>query len=182
MSNRFFPAAAIIAVVAGLIAVAYSGGSRQAAESKEAGATTSGPRIQVPAVTLPRADGGTFSSVALRGKSPLILSFFATWCGPCRQELPELVALYQKHRAEGLHVAMITTEDAAIARRFAKEQSLPFPVLIDADGAVSVQFQASSIPTTVALDRQGRAAAMSQGYSPDLFHQIETVTAQLVKE
>ena len=68
------------------------------------------------------------------------------------------------------------------ARRFAKEKALPFPVLIDAQGAVSLQFQAGSIPTTVVLDKQGRAAAMASGYSPDLFHQIETVTAQLVKE
>jgi cytochrome oxidase Cu insertion factor (SCO1/SenC/PrrC family) len=79
MSTRIIPAIAIIAVVAGLIAVAYSGGSRPEAGSTEAGAAASGPRIEMAPVTLPRADGGTFSSGALRGKSPLVLNFFATW-------------------------------------------------------------------------------------------------------
>jgi peroxiredoxin len=100
----------------------------------------------------------------------------------CREELPHLIALYKKHRAEGLQVVLITNEDAAMARRYEKEQALPFPVLIDANGSVAGQFQVENLPVTVALDKQGRAAGMAQGYSEGLFSQIEMLTAQLLKE
>jgi hypothetical protein len=78
MAKRFFPAIAMIAVAAGLIAVVYSGASRQEAPS-EAGSAASSPRIEMAPVVLPRADGGSFSSESLHGKSPLVLNFFATW-------------------------------------------------------------------------------------------------------
>src|SRR5207253_2578241 len=117
-----------------------------------------------------RADGGTFSSAALRGRSPLIISFFATWCMPCREELPHLIDLYQKHRSEGLQVVGISVEDAETVKRFAREEHVPYPLLIDADQAVSQRFHVESIPVTVVLDKQGRAAGMMpEGYSPELF-------------
>jgi hypothetical protein len=71
MSNRILPILAILAVLAGVIAVFF-------VEARP-GAAPAASRVEVPAVTLPRAEGGTFSSAALRGKSPLILNFFATW-------------------------------------------------------------------------------------------------------
>lgn len=183
MSNRFFAAVAIIGIVAGLIAlVGSSGGRQEAAPAETAAATAAGPRVAVPPITLPRAAGGTFSSAALRGKSPLILSFFATWCEPCRIELPHLAELYKKHRTEGLQVVAITNEDAAIAGRFAKDAALPFPVLIDEDNSIFRRFQADSIPTLVVLDKQGRAAGACQGYSPEQFDQITALTARLLKE
>jgi peroxiredoxin len=96
--------------------------------------------------------------------------------------LPDLIRLYQKHQAQGLQMALITNEDAATAQRFAKQQSLPFPVLIDTYGTVSRQFEVESIPVTVALDKQGRAAGIARGYSENLFSQIETLTAHLLRE
>jgi cytochrome oxidase Cu insertion factor (SCO1/SenC/PrrC family) len=71
MSKRYLPAVAILAVAAGLYAL-FSTADRPAA-------TPAASRPQVPPITLARADGGTFSSAALRGKSPVVLVFFATW-------------------------------------------------------------------------------------------------------
>ncbi len=96
--------------------------------------------------------------------------------------MPHLIDLYQKYHSAGLQMVYITNEDAATAERFAKAQSLPFPVLIDADQTAASQFQADSIPTTVVLDKQGRAAGAARGYSEDLFDQIETLSGQLVRE
>jgi hypothetical protein len=70
---------AVLAVVGGLLALAYSGERSGAPSVSGAKASAPPARPEVPAITLPRADGGTFSSMALRGRSPLVLSFFATW-------------------------------------------------------------------------------------------------------
>ena len=96
--------------------------------------------------------------------------------------MPHLIDLYQKYHGAGLQVVYVTNEDAATAQRFAKAQKLPFPILIDADQSAASQFQADSIPTTVVLDKQGRAAGEFRGYSEDLFDQITTLSAQLVRE
>ncbi len=78
MKNRFLPAVAVLAVAGGLLAVAYSNGGGHTPTSESAGAAPH--RVEMPAVSLPKADGtGDFSSTALRGKSPLVLNFFATW-------------------------------------------------------------------------------------------------------
>jgi len=179
MKTRFWPLIAAVAVLGGLYALFAAGGGQATAP---AGKAEPPVRPDVPAITLPRADGGTFSTAALRGKSPVVVSFFATWCGPCREELPHLVDLYRKYHAAGLQVVSITNEDAATARQFAKEQAIPFPILIDADAAVATRFGADALPTTVVLDKHGRAADASQGYSEDRFDQTVTLVEKLLKE
>jgi cytochrome c biogenesis protein CcmG/thiol:disulfide interchange protein DsbE len=96
--------------------------------------------------------------------------------------LPHLIDLYNKHRAAGLQVVAITTEDAAAARAFAKQQGVPFPILIDANGTVSKQYRVASIPVTVLLDKQGRAAGMAEGYSQQSFEEVASLAEQLLKE
>jgi peroxiredoxin len=96
--------------------------------------------------------------------------------------LPHLIDLYKQQHAAGLRVVAITTEDAATAQRFAKQQGVPFPILIDADGAVSTRFQVESIPVTVLLDKQGRAAGLAQGYSQQSFDEIAALSEQLLAE
>jgi hypothetical protein len=73
LSRGFYAALAVIAIVTGFIAIAFSGS--QSPKVADPGAS----RAEVPLITLPQADGGTFSSAALQGRSPLILNFFATW-------------------------------------------------------------------------------------------------------
>jgi peroxiredoxin len=96
--------------------------------------------------------------------------------------LPHLIDLYNKHRAAGLRVVAITTEDAAAAKRFAKAMGVPYPILIDADSAVSTRFQVGSIPVTVLLDKQGRVAGLAEGYSQTSFDEIAVLTEQVLKE
>jgi peroxiredoxin len=100
----------------------------------------------------------------------------------CREELPHLIDIYQKHHAAGLQVAYITDEDPALARQFAKANALPFPVLIDADHRVANQFQVDSFPATVLLDKKGRAAGALYGWSPDRIDDLTDLAGQVVKE
>jgi hypothetical protein len=81
VSNRFFAVLAVGAVAAGLYVIfGYTGDGYESADApRPAAAKPPASRAQMPVVVLPRADGGTFSSAPLRGKSPLVVSFFATW-------------------------------------------------------------------------------------------------------
>jgi thiol-disulfide isomerase/thioredoxin len=180
LKNRFWPIIAVVAVGGGLFVLFNAGG-----ETPPAGKSRPPEppvRPDVSAITLPTVDGGKFSTAAYKGKSPVLVSFFATWCEPCRQELPHLIALYKKYHAAGLQIAYITNEDKDTVLRFRKAMSIPFPILIDADSTVSHEFGADSIPLLVVLDKQGRAAGGIQGYSEDELENVDRLTGSLLKE
>jgi len=110
-----------------------------------------------PALTLPTWGGGTWSLADARGKVVLI-NFWASWCEPCRSEMPSLELLEQRHEREGLVVAAVNFRetDAAI-RNFLDAMPISLTVLRDADGAAARAFGARIFPTTVVVGRDGRA-------------------------
>jgi peroxiredoxin len=102
-------------------------------------------------------DGKTFDVKEARGKV-VLLNLWATWCGPCRAEIPELLALYGKHSASGLEIVGVSLDDASAesaVRDFAKEQKITYPIALDPDGKLANDFRTSVIPTTVLVDRVG---------------------------
>jgi thiol-disulfide isomerase/thioredoxin len=99
----------------------------------------------------------------LRGKAVLI-NFWASWCEPCRAEMPSLQALAQAHGPQQLVVLAVNfKESAETARRFALRSELALPVLLDGDGAIARQWGAKVFPTTVLLGRDGRVRAVVRG-------------------
>lgn len=112
---------------------------------------------RAPAFKLATLDGGTLSLNERRGQV-VIVNLWASWCGPCRAEMPALQRLYAAERARGLEVLAInsTVQDSpAAARAFAEEHGLSFPVLLDSDGAVSRAYRLRSLPSTFVVDRRG---------------------------
>ena len=106
--------------------------------------------------TLGTLEGSRQSLSSFKGKV-VFLSFWATWCGPCKEELPSIQALYNKLSGKGFVVVAVDIgEDREKVSQFVKEHNLTFPVLLDADVAVGSAFGASSIPTNYLLDRSGR--------------------------
>jgi thiol-disulfide isomerase/thioredoxin len=94
----------------------------------------------------------------------VFLNFWASWCGPCRAEMPSMQALYQKLKGKGLEIVAVNLqEDAAAVQRFVKAQGLSFPVLLDSSGRVGATYGARSIPTTYIIDRQGFVIAGTLG-------------------
>jgi len=92
---------------------------------------------------------------ALKGKV-VLLNFWATWCGPCRSEMPSMQRLYSQLKGQGLEIlAVDLQEDKATVERFVKELGLTFPVLLDTAGSVGTQYGARAIPTTYLFDRKG---------------------------
>jgi thiol-disulfide isomerase/thioredoxin len=102
-------------------------------------------------------DGKTFDVKEHRGKV-VLLNLWATWCGPCRAEIPELLALSSKHAVNGLEIVGVSLDDASAesaVRDFAKEQKISYPIALDPDGKLANDFRTSVIPTTVLVDRAG---------------------------
>ena len=107
-----------------------------------------------PDFTLPNLDGQSLSLAGLRGK-PVLLNFWATWCVPCKSELPALqrFADEQKGRWTVLGVDELETRDAVAA--FAHSLDIRYPLATDADGVVGQRYRIGGLPSTFAIDAQG---------------------------
>ena len=96
----------------------------------------------------------------------LFLNMWATWCGPCRVEMPHMAELYQELHREGLSMIAVTSEDGETVRQFIKANPYPFTVLLDPDDILRQRFQILSFPTTLVIDHQGRLVATRVGSYP----------------
>jgi peroxiredoxin len=114
------------------------------------------PGDPAPAFSLATADGKTVGSAALRGK-PAYLNFFATWCGPCRLETPDIVALSRKYAARGLRVIGIDVgENPSKAQGFAHDFNVPYTLAVDPDNATRVSYGGGLyFPLHVFVDAHG---------------------------
>ncbi len=108
--------------------------------------------------TLTDLDGTKWSLRALAGKVVLV-NFWATWCPPCRKELPDLQALYQRFGSRGFVILAISDEDAAKVKPFVAEQKLTYPVLLDPGRKVNELFHVDGIPKSFVYDRGGKLVA-----------------------
>ena len=108
--------------------------------------------------TLRDLSGTKWDLRSLRGKVVLV-NFWATWCPPCRKELPDLEALYERFGSRGLVVLAISDEDSAKVAPFVAEHKLTYPVLLDPGRKVNEAFQIDGIPKSFVYDRQGNLAA-----------------------
>ncbi len=109
-----------------------------------------------PTFALERLGGGTSSLNEFRGKVVLI-NFWATWCGPCRAEMPSLEALSHEFPTQDFLVVGISTdyEGAEIVQPFMDSFGLTFPILLDPEMQVNDKFEVRSLPTSIVLDRRG---------------------------
>ncbi|MEE9381838.1 MAG: TlpA disulfide reductase family protein [Nannocystaceae bacterium] len=101
--------------------------------------------------------GSTFELASHRG-DVVLLNVWATWCPPCRQELPELARLHRKHSDRGFSVVAVSVdnEDAVgRVRQLAEAMALPFPIVLDARSHVTGRFDIRAFPTSVLVDREG---------------------------
>jgi|GEM_PF-1098641 len=130
-----------------------------------ASATTPQPRVNFPAPALALAtlDGKNISLTDLRGQVVLV-NFWATWCPPCRAEMPEIQNAYDKYRAQNFTVlAVDVAEDEATIAPFVQEFKLTFPILLDRDTAVSKKYSVLGLPTSFFIGRDGTIRAVNLG-------------------
>lgn len=117
-----------------------------------------------PEFTVRSLDGRRVRLSDFKGRV-VVLNLWATWCAPCRVEMPSIENLYRRFRSEGLAVLAVSLDkgDVQKVRDFAAEYRLSFPVVIDADGEVESRYQTLTIPTTFVIDKHGRVAAKVDG-------------------
>jgi peroxiredoxin len=135
-----------------------------------------------PDFTLKASDGRNLRLREMRGKV-VMLNFWATWCGPCRDEMPKLDQLYQQYHKNGFILLGINIDDnpenaAAMARRL----GVKFPVLFDQGKKASKLYKVDAMPSTVIIDRDGNVRYVHRGYRPGYELQYQTEVRALLKE
>ena len=89
----------------------------------------------------------------------VVLNFWASWCPPCRFEMPDFEAAWKEYRDEGVvFVGIAVSDSEEDARSFAEETGVTYPIGLDGEGVTSVAYEVTSLPTTVFIDREGRIA------------------------
>jgi len=116
--------------------------------------------------TVPLLGGETLRLRAQRGK-PVLINFWATWCGPCREEMPAMERLYLKHRDRGFVLLAVSVDsDAALVRPFLDKLKLTFPVTLDAKMDLANVYGVRALPASFLIDRNGYLTALALGPRP----------------
>ncbi len=124
------------------------------------------PQGPAPAFSLPARNGGVVSLSQFKGQVVMI-NFWASWCGPCRQEMPLLDNIYKHYSKLGFSLIGVNVEpDRKSAEEWLKQTPVSFPVLFDTQSIVSKLYGVPGMPTTVFIDRNGNVRMLHQGYKP----------------
>ena len=157
----------VSAVACAVVASAALGGSVQ------------GP---APGFTLTTQDGKQVSLADLKGQVVMI-NFWATWCGPCRKEMPLLDALYKRYSKLGFTLVGVNVEeDPSGAGAYLEETPVSFPILFDSNNEVSELYDVNAMPSTVMVDRQGNMRFLHKGYKPGDENEYQNWIRTLIRE
>jgi peroxiredoxin len=150
--------------------------------STGAHASPQAPQGPAPDFTLKSLSGENVKLSELRGQVVLI-NFWASWCGPCRQEMPLLDQMYQKYGELGFTLLGVNVEqDSGDAQRMLHDTPVTFPILFDTQNVVSKLYDVTAMPSTVIVDRDGNVRFVHKGYQPGYEDEYQTQVRALVRE
>ena len=119
-----------------------------------------------PSFTLASRGGQDVSLAQYKGQV-VMLNFWASWCGPCRQEMPLLESIYKKYNRLGFTLIGVNVEpDSNAANEWLKQTPVSFPILYDKDSKVSRMYDVAGMPSTVIIDSAGKVRVLHRGYKP----------------
>src|SRR5687768_10546190 len=136
--------------------------TRGAATESEAGTDVGSTMPEYTAVTL---DGAKWDLAARRDKV-VLLNVWATWCGPCRFEIPELQAMHEKYGPQGFEVVGVSVDESgaeAVKTFVAEQEKMTYPVVLDAEAKLANMLQTTVLPTSVLVDRTGKIVWKKSG-------------------
>ena len=165
------PRKTLISAVALVLLIVFSAWltERRAEDITADDSANGGPVVgsMAPDFSLHALDGHEVKLSSFRRKGPVVLAFWASWCGPCRMEMPLLERFYQENHGRGVELLAISIDyDPDAARRYAQEHKLPFPVLLDDHNTVAENYQAEGIPLLYVVDSSGRLRYTHTGFNP----------------
>jgi len=139
-------------------------------------------RQPAPDFTLTDANGQSVTLSDLRGQVVMI-NFWASWCGPCREEMPLLEQIYQRYEPLGFTLLGINVEEnPADGQAFLKERPVTFKVLYDPENGISKLYDVVAMPSTVLIDRKGNIRFLHYGYKPGYENDYQDQIRTLVRE
>jgi peroxiredoxin len=182
--NTRFNRRPLPALALGLLAIVATA-SPPATLADGASATIGGSTMAggpAPDFTLPARGGSNLSLSQYKGQVVMI-NFWATWCGPCRQEMPLLDAMYRKYKGMGFTLIGVNVEpDSKAAEKFLQGMPVTFPVAFDAESRVSKLYKVQGMPSTVIVDRKGNARVLHKGYRPGDENKYLDEVRRLIRE
>ena len=136
--------------------------------------------VESPAFATRDAAGNPVDLKSFRGKL-VVLNFWATWCPPCRLEMPSMERLYREFRGEGLEVVAVNfMESGELVRAFAEEQNLTYPMLLDRRAEIAERYGVMRLPVTVLIGREGEVIAKAVGYKDWYKDDVRELVAALL--
>ena len=137
---------------------------------------------EAPDFALRSTAGGNLRLSEHRGQVVMI-NFWATWCGPCRQEMPKLDEIFARYERAGFTLLGVNIdEDAERAQRLADELGVKFPLLFDEEQDVSRMYDVRAMPMTVMVDRSGKVRSVHFGYRPGMEQRYLDEVRALLRE
>lgn len=135
-----------------------------------------------PNFTLKSTQGENLNLVEQRGQI-IVINFWASWCGPCRKEMPILQTFYNKYNSLGMSVWGINVEQENQAGRdFLADLKLSFPIFFDNRNTVAADYQVEAMPTTIIVDRNGKIRYAFKGYKDGYEQKYAKAIKQLIRE
>ena len=132
--------------------------------------------------TLKSRSGKNIKLSELRGQV-VMLNFWASWCGPCRKEMPLLEKISKKYKRLGFTLLGVNVEqDSNAAKRYLKDVKVSFPILFDRTNKTSKLYNVSAMPTTILIDRNGNKRFLHKGYKPGYENEYKKQIKKLLRE
>ena len=131
-------------------------------------------RDKAPNFSLKTGDGKVVELAKLKGRV-VVLNFWATWCGPCRKEIPGFLEAYEKYRSKGLEIVGISLDQSGwdVVKPFVEKARITYPVVVGDGKLANAYGGIQAIPTTVIVDREGNIASRHVGYfTPVAFERL----------